>query len=80
MTFNLVGLYLLPKRKYAAMVLYSLSSVCFLLWALHEGVTAIAVLQVVLLVLNVRTIIIWRRDADYERKTQGCQPSSIHDR
>lgn len=60
--FNLLGLWLLPRRKYAAMACYLVSSACFFVWAVIEREPAIAALQTVLIALNARTIIIWRND------------------
>ena len=59
--FNLLGLWFLPKRKYLSVGLFTLSSLLFLLWALFTRTWAIAILEVVLVVLNVRTIYLWRK-------------------
>ena len=59
---NVVGLYCLPKKRMIAMYFFVASSLVFLVWAAIIGSEAVVLLQVVLMVLNIRTILIWRKD------------------
>lgn len=58
---NILGLWLLPKRKYAALFVFLFSNVAFMIWATTAKNYAILILQGILTVLNVRTYIIWRQ-------------------
>lgn len=59
--FNIIGLWLLAKHPLQAMYVYIASSTAFLVWAIYNKTWSIAALQVVLIVLNVRVIIHWRK-------------------
>lgn len=60
--FNILGLWLLPKRKYLALGAYILSSTCFLVWGIYDCAWNVVALQALLLTLNIRAYIIWRQD------------------
>jgi hypothetical protein len=60
-TLNIVGMWLLPKRRYWAMIVFIASCTTFIVWGITQAQWAIVALQVVLLILNIRTIYIWRK-------------------
>lgn len=66
---NVIGLYLLAEHRLLAMYVYAVSSVSFLVWAVLNGVWSLVALQSVLLVLNVRVIITWRRNGSNNSPT-----------
>jgi len=66
---NITGAWLLPRRRYAAMAVYALSSIVFAVWAATKGSSAIVLLQLVLLALNIRTVLIWRND---DKRKKDC--------
>jgi hypothetical protein len=58
---NVAGLWLLAKHPLRAMYVYVASSTAFLIWAIYARVWSIVALQVLLLVLNVRVVLMWRK-------------------
>lgn len=61
--FSLLGTYLLAHHRMTAMYVWLVSSVTFAIWAVTIEPKSWAVfgLQVVLICLNIRTIIAWRK-------------------
>jgi len=57
---SVVATYLLPKRKLIAVYIYLGSSVLYLVWACYAHIWSIAVLQLIMITLNIRTIILWK--------------------
>jgi len=74
---NVIGLYLLPKQKYWAMGVFVATNIVFMVWAVTVQSWAILLLQVVLLILNIRTIYIWRQDNDPVRNVSDDRPNEI---
>ncbi len=58
---NVIGLYLLADHHLYAMYVYLLSSVSFIVWGTLNETWSIVALQSVLLILNMRVIIKWRK-------------------
>lgn len=59
---SLLAVYLLAKHPQKAVMVFIASSFSFLVWALLREVWSIVALQSVLLILNVRTLYIWRKN------------------
>jgi len=59
---NIIGMFVLPRRRMVAMYVFLLGNVAYIAWALQQHVWSIIALQVILVALNIRTIIIWRKD------------------
>jgi len=57
---NVIGLYALPKRRMVGMSFFVISSITFGVWAWSEEVWSLVALQTILLILNIRTILIWK--------------------
>jgi hypothetical protein len=60
---NIVGLWLLPKSRMIAMYVYLVSSVMWIIYAAYHNIWSLILLQIVLLLLNIRTIVIWKKEA-----------------
>ncbi len=58
---NVIGLYLLANYRLPAMYVYLLSSAFFIVWGILNETWSIVSLQSVLLILNLRVIIKWRK-------------------
>ena len=61
---NVLALYYLPRRRMRAMYLFVFSSLAFLLWAVVVREAPLVIQQVILLLLNIRTIYIWQRNGE----------------
>lgn len=58
---SLVGTVLLAHHRMTAMYVYLASCLAFMVWAISIKSWAVLGLQVVLICLNIRTIITWRK-------------------
>lgn len=57
---TLIATYLMASYRRQAVRVFLVSSVVFLIWAFHEEVWSLVVLQSTLIILNIRTLIKWR--------------------
>lgn len=60
---TILGTWLMAKHRLTAMYVYMASSIVFAVWALSIRSWAVLILQFVLIGLNVRTILVWRKGA-----------------
>lgn len=57
---SVAGWYLMPKRREYAMVVFLFGNASWITWAVMMNVWSILALQVIFVVLNVRTLYLWR--------------------
>ena len=64
---SLIGMYLLPRDRTLAIYICIISSCFFLVWSVQIRSVAIALLQVVMIIINLRTLLIWRTENGNKR-------------
>jgi hypothetical protein len=67
---SLSAYFMLARHRRAALVVLVLSNVVWGSWALTKGVTTISLLNAAYLVLNLRTLVIWRTEQPHLPQAQ----------